>query len=112
MPPRKEPDNSSSSRRRRPADNPIDREQQMINYADELAEKQLRSGTAAAPVIIHYLKLGTEREKHEREKLVNENLKTTAQIEQIRANSNSGDLYERVLTALRVYTGQDEEDDL
>ena len=33
------------------------REQRMIKYATDLAEKQLREGTASAQVITHYLKL-------------------------------------------------------
>lgn len=111
MPPKKEPDIDSATRRR-PADNPDDREQQMIFYADVLAEKQLREGTASSQVITHYLKLGTGRERLEQEKIANENLRLKAQIAQIESQSTSGELMERVLDALKVYTGQDDDEDL
>lgn len=111
MPPKKEPDHTSTTRRR-PATTPIDREQQMINYADQLAEKQLREGTASAQVITHYLKAGSERDRLEREKIANENLRLTAQIKQIESQSTSGELMEKVLAALQVYAGADEDDDL
>lgn len=112
MPPKKEMDTTSSATRRRPADTPDDREQQMINYADQLAEKQLREGTASSPVITHYLKLGTSRERLEQEKIHNENLRLKAQIAQIESQAMSGELMEKVLVALRTYAGVDDDDDL
>ena len=112
MPPKKETDNTSSAARRRPADNPGDREKQMANYADELAEKQLRDGSASAMVISHYLKAATERERLEREKINLESLRLKAQIAQIESQATSGELMERVLDALRSYSGEDDDDDL
>jgi hypothetical protein len=112
MPPKKEPTTPSSATRRRPADTPTAREQQMINYADELAEKQLREGTASAQVITHFLKLGTSREQLEQEKIRAENLRLEAQIAQIKSQARTEDLMERVLAAMKVYSGQDDDDDL
>ena len=43
------------------------RERQLINLATNLAEQQLRDGTASSQVITHYLKLGTTKEKIEQE---------------------------------------------
>lgn len=111
MPPKKEPE-SNAIPRRQPATNPTDREQQMISYADQLAEKQLREGTASSQVITHYLKLGTSREHLEQEKLHNENLRLRAQIAQIESQQRSEDLMKEVLTAMRTYAGVDDDDDL
>ena len=48
--------------RSRPATTPEAREQQMVSLAIDVAEKQLRDGTASAQVISHYLKIGSTRE--------------------------------------------------
>ena len=58
---------------RRPAMSPDARENQMINLAVDLAEKQLEEGTASSQVITHFLKLGSSKERLEREKLEEEN---------------------------------------
>ena len=57
----------------RPAITPEARENQLISLAVDLAERQLREGTASSQVITHYLKLGSTREKLERERLEEEN---------------------------------------
>ena len=59
--------NSKCERKIRPALTPEARENQMIALAVDLAEKQLLEGTASSQVITHYLKLGTTKEKLERE---------------------------------------------
>ena len=53
----------------RPALTPEAKENQMISLAMHCAEKQMREGTASSQVITHFLKLGTEKAKLEREKL-------------------------------------------
>lgn len=105
-------DDEPKGHRAAPADTPHDRELQMANYADELAEKQLREGTASAQVITHYLKATTERERLEREKIRLEALRLEAQIVQIESQATSGELMSRVMEALQRYTGNDEDDDL
>ena len=62
-----------TQREMRPALTPEARENQLIYLATDLAEKQLREGTASSQVITHYLKLGSTKEKLEREKLAEEN---------------------------------------
>ena len=57
--------------RSRPALTPEGRDNQMMSLAINLAEEQLRNGTASSQVITHYLKMAAnkEKEKLEREKL-------------------------------------------
>ena len=57
---------SSSSRRSSPAMTPEARENQMIALAVDLAEKQLREGTASSQVITHFLKLASSTERLEK----------------------------------------------
>lgn len=63
MPKGKAASSSESSRKMRPALSPEARENQLVSLAVDLAEKQLREGTASSQVITHYLKLGSTKEK-------------------------------------------------
>ena len=53
--------------KRRPATSPEARENQLISLAVDLAEQQLMKGTASSQVITHYLKMGSTKEKLEKE---------------------------------------------
>lgn len=92
--------------RRRPATTLDARENQMIALAVDLAEKQLRDGTASAQVINHYLKLGTSRERLEQEKLTRENELLQTRSEAIASAKKVEELYATALDAMRSYAGQ------
>ena len=96
---------SGSVRRGRPALDPEARENQLINLAVDLAEQQLREGTASSQVITHFLKLGTTRAELEKEKLRIENRKTEAQIKSIENADEMKEVYEQALKAMRNYQG-------
>lgn len=87
-----------------PAITPEGREDQMIAYATQLAERQLREGTASSQVITHYLKLGSLREKREREKLEEEIKMLKAKTEAIRAEKDRDVLYAQAIEAMRRYS--------
>ena len=59
--------------KRKKALSPEARENQLIAYATNLAERQLREGTASSQVIVHYLKLGSSKERLEKKLLEEEN---------------------------------------
>ena len=102
---------SDSIRAIRPALTPEARENQMISLAVDLAERQLQEGTASSQVITHYLKLGSMRERLEREKLEEENKLLKARTEQIQSMKRVEELYEEAIKAMRNYGGQGEQDD-
>lgn len=85
------------------------RENQLISKAVDLAEKQLEAGTASAQVIVHYLKLGTTREKLEKEKLSKENQLLAARTEALQSAKRIEELYAQALNAMRSYGGFHEE---
>lgn len=104
--------NSSTSKSKmRPALTPEARENQLISLAVDLAEQQLRDGTASSQVITHYLKLGSTREKLEQEtkrkelELIAAKTKSIANSEEIKV------LYEEAIKAMRTYSGHGEPDD-
>lgn len=93
----------------RPAITPEARENQLISLAVDLAERQLREGTASSQVITHYLKMGSMREKLERERLIEENKKLRAQTSAIESEKRSEELYEKAIAAMKKYQGYYEE---
>jgi hypothetical protein len=95
----------------RPATNPKDREDELINLAVGLAEQQLRDGTASTQVIVHYLKLGSTRGMLEQEMLENKTKLVKAQTESVQSNKRVEDLYKNALEAMKVYGGGGEPDD-
>lgn len=95
----------------RPALTPEARENQMISLAVDLAEKQLLEGTASSQVITHYLKLGTQRERLERERLEHENKLLVAKTEALQSAKKVEELYANAITAMRKYSGHGDSDD-
>lgn len=89
----------------RPAESPEARENQMIALAIDLAEQQLRDGTASAQVITHYLKLGSTKDKIEREILAEQKKLVKAKTEALESAQRVEELYTDALKAMRTYTG-------
>lgn len=102
---------SEPVRKMRPALTPEARENQMISRAVDLAEKQLIEGTASSQVITHYLKLGSMRERLEREKLEEENKLLRARTKAIEEGADMKELYENAIKAMQRYSGHGDEND-
>jgi len=103
----------SGQRRPRPALSPENRENQLIALAVNSAEQQLLNGTASSQIIVHYLKLGAERE---RSRLENELLEKKIQLaaaktEAIAAEARSEELFKNAIEAMRVYGGGNNDDE-
>lgn len=96
----------TKSRPMRPATTSEGRENQLISLAVDLAERQLRDGSAAATVITHFLKLASTREKLEQERLKRENLLLSAKVDQIASAKRIEELYATALNAMRQYAGR------
>lgn len=106
----------SSSRKekgpgRPPATTLEGREKQLIALATDLAEEQMRSGTATSQVITHYLKLGTTREVLEQDKLRADVKLLEAKIENMVSADKIEELYSEAIKAMRRYQGHEEEID-
>ena len=94
----------------RPATTVEGRESQLINLAMDSAEKQMIEGTAPAQVVVHYLKLGSSREKLEQDRLRKENELLNAKVESMASAKRVEELYEQALNAMRTYAGQEVEE--
>lgn len=95
----------------RPAISPQDRENQLVLLATNLAEEQMREGTASAQVISHYLKLGSTREQLEQERLRYETKLLEARAQQISDAARMEELYADAISAMKTYQGQDVPDE-
>ena len=99
---------NNESKSMRPGLTPEARENQLIFLATELAEKQLREGTASSQVITHYLKLGSTKEKIEKEILTEQKKLITAKTEALQSTKRIEELYADAISAMRSYGGQEE----
>lgn len=96
----------------RPALTPEARENQLIYLATDLAEQQLRDGTASSQVITHYLKLGTTKEKIEREILEKQKDLLVAKTEALQSAKHIEELYANAISAMRQYSGHEDEEEI
>lgn len=90
---------------RRPATTPEGRENELVSAAHDLAEEQIRNGTASSQVITHFLKLGSTRERLEQQRLEHENELTRVKIDALESQKRVEELYLEALTAMRSYAG-------
>lgn len=95
----------------RPALTSDAREKQLINAAMQLAEKQLLEGTASSQVITHFLKLGTERERTERELLLLNKELVRAKTEALDAAKRNEEMFADAIKAMGIYAGEGDEED-
>lgn len=88
---------------------PEARENQLISLAVDLAERQLREGTASSQVITHYLKLGSTKERMEKEMMQEQIKLLTAKTEALQSAKHVEELYTEAIAAFRRYNGQYDE---
>lgn len=92
-------------KQRLPARTPEATERRMINLAVGLAEKQLEEGTASSQVITHFLKLATERDRLERDRIRSDLRLNEAKIHQIESADEIKILMNEAIDAMRSYGG-------
>lgn len=93
---------------KRAARSPEARENQLISLAYDEAENEIRNGTASSQIITHFLKLGSAKERLEKEKLENENELLRAKVKSLENEEQSRIDYNQVLQAMREYSGAEE----
>ena len=101
---------SSGNKPMRPAITPEARENQLISLATDLAEEQLRAGTASSQVITHYLKLGSTKERIEKEILEKQKELIEAKTQNLQSAKRIEELYSNALNAMRDYSGHGTDD--
>lgn len=94
-----------------PALTPEAQENQMISLAIDLAEQQLRDGTASSQVITHYLKLASTKDRIEKEIMERQKELITAKTEALQAAKRMEELYADAIKAFTKYNGEDDDED-
>ena len=68
-------------------------------------ERRKRDGTASSQIITHYLKMGSSKERIEREILEKQKDMITAKTEVLQSTKRIEELYTEAITAMRKYSG-------
>lgn len=90
---------------------PEAQENLLIAMAYDLAEERLREGTASAQEVVHFLKLGSTRNKAEMERLQEENKLLKAKTETLNAARQSDEMFTRAIEAMQRYRGVESEEE-
>lgn len=84
---------------------PEARESQLVALAYDLAEEQLRKGTASSQLISQLLKVGSTREKIELQKVKQETILVEAKVKDLANVDEMKKLYTEAMEAMRGYKG-------
>lgn len=92
-------------KRKPPATTLEARENQMIALAVDLAEQQLRDGTASSQIITEFIRRGSTKERIEKEILAEQKNLIKAKVKAIQSGEDIKELYLDALKAMKTYTG-------
>lgn len=93
----------------KPAQGQDSREKQLMRLAYDLAEKQLRDGTASAAVISHFLKMSTKREALEQGILEKQKDLITAKTENLGKDKAIEGLTRDAIDAITKYRSSEKQ---
>lgn len=97
--------NTKTKSKRRPSSTPEGRENQLIALAYDRAEERIRNGTASSAEIVHFLKLGSSKERLEQEDKRKDIELKTAKTEALQSMKRVEELYSGAIEAMRKYSG-------
>lgn len=80
------------------------RENQMIALSYDLVEKRLRAGTATSQETTHFLRLGSTKEKYEKDMLKKQIELLEAKIESLQSARRIEELYSTAIKAVQSYS--------
>lgn len=95
--------------RSRPAMSPERRENQLIAMAYDLVEKRIREGTASAQEVTHFLKLGSTKERLEKEIMAEQKKLMSAKTDSITSSKKFEQLYTDAMEMFKTYSGHGDE---
>lgn len=101
---------TSARPKSRPAISAEARENQLIALAYDVAEERLRNGTATSQEVVHFLRLGSMKERKELELLSKKIELDTAKTEALQSAKRIEDLYANAINAFKSYRGDSEDE--
>ena len=109
MPRIKTPETSVKKQKFRPATSPEARENQLIALAYDVAEERLRNGTATSQEVVHFLRLGSMKERKELELMEKKIQLDTAKTEALQSAKKVEELYANAISAFKSYRSSSED---
>ena len=103
--------NDRSKAKRRPASTVEGRENQLIALAYDAAEERIRSGKASSAEIVHFLRLGSSKERLDQEDKRKDIELKTAKTDAIQSIQRSEELFDNVIKAMRTYSGHNDDNE-
>lgn len=91
------------------ASTPEGRENEMIMLAYQEVERRIRDHTATSQELCHFLKMGSEKERLEREKLEVEMELQRVRADSIESGKHMEELYNNAIAAMKIYSGVEED---
>lgn len=85
-------------------------ENEMVALAIREVEYRIRNHTASSQELVHYLKVGSEKERLEREKLEADIEAQRIKALAMESAKHSEELYNEVIEAMKLYNGGGEEE--
>lgn len=85
-------------------------ENECILLAYNLVAERLRDGSATSAETVHFLKMGSAKERREQERLKQELELMEAKKEALQSAKHVEELYTSAMEAMRNYSGMEEED--
>ena len=95
----------------RPAVSEEARENQLIALAYDVAEERLRNGTATSQEVVHFLRLGSMKERKELELMQKKIELDTAKTEALQSAKRIEELYSNAISAFRSYKSSESEEE-
>lgn len=93
----------------RSASSQEERENIIINEAYDEAERRILSGNATSQLLTHFLRMGSERERTEREILRSKNELMRAQTEAVKNAKRDEASYAEVISYMKRYAGESDD---
>lgn len=85
---------------------PEEAERMAIVAAMDVATQQILDGTASNSVILHFLKLGSSRERLEQARLEADTTLAKAKVSALESAARTEELVQEALAAFKVYSGE------
>ena len=86
-------------------------ENKLIMKAYEVAWQRLNDGSASAQEVVHFLRLGSTKEREDRDFLNKRKELLEAKTKAINDSKNMEELYSKAIEAMRNYSGLSEDED-
>lgn len=81
-----------------------DAEDELISLAVDVARRRLLDGSASNQLVSEIIKMGTVKERLQKEKLQKENELLRAKTESLKSQKNMEELYAKAIEAMRSYS--------